>query len=64
MWKILKDMRIPDHLTYLLRNFYVGQEAIVRMLYGTTDWLKIGKGVQQGFILLCFLFNLYAEYIM
>ena len=64
LWKILKDMGIPDHLTCLLRNLYVGQEAIVRMLYGTTDWLKIGKGVQQGFILLRFLFNLYAEYIM
>ena len=52
LWKALREMRIPDHLTCLLRKLYVGQEATVRTLYGTTDWLKIGKGVQQGCLLL------------
>ena len=63
LWKILKEMGIPDHLTCLLRNLYAGQEAIVRTRCGTTDWFQIGKGVCQGCILsLCF-FNLYAEHI-
>ena len=57
-------MGIPDHLASLLRNLYMGQEATDRTLYGTSDWLKIGKGVQQGFILSPCLFNLNAEYIM
>ena len=63
-WKILKEMRIPDHLTCLLRNLYAGQEATVRTGHGTTDWFQIGKGVCQGCILSFCLFNLYAEYIM
>ena len=63
-WKILKEMGIPDHLTYLLRNLYAGQEATVRTRHGTTDWFQIGKGVCQGCILSPCLFNLYAEYIM
>ena len=63
-WKILKQMRIPDHLTYLLRNLYGGQEATVRTGHGTTDWFQIGKVVCQGCILSHCLFNLYAEYIM
>ena len=63
-WKILKEMEIPDHLTYLLRNPYTGREATVRTGHGTTDWFKIGKGVCQGCILSPCLFNLYAEYIM
>ena len=63
-WKILKEMGIPDHLTCLLRNLYVGQEATVRTGHGTTDWFQIGKGVHQGCIFLPCLFNLYAEYIM
>ena len=63
-WKILKEMGIPDHLTCLLRNLYVGQEATVRTGYGKTDWFQIGKGVCQGCILSPCLFNLYAEYIM
>ena len=58
------EMRIPDHLTCLLRNLYAGQEATVRTGHGTTDWFQIGKGVHQGCILSPFLFNLYAEYIM
>ena len=62
--KILKEMGIPDHLTYLLRNLYAGQEATVRTGHGTTDWFKIGKGVWQGCISSPCLFNLYAEYIM
>ena len=62
--KFLKVMRIPDHLTCLLRNLYVGQEATVRTGPGTVDWFKIGKGVRQGCILSSYLFNLYAEYIM
>ena len=64
LWKILKEMGIPDHLTCLLRNLYVGQEATVRTGHGTTDWFQIGKGVPQGCILSPCLFNLYAEYIM
>ena len=64
LWKILKEMGIPDHLTCLLRNLYADQEAIVRTGYGTTDWLQIGKGVLQGCVLSPCLFNLYAEYIM
>ena len=64
LWKILKKMGIPDHLTCLLRNLYAGQEATVRTGHGTTDWFKIGKGVHQGCILSPCLFNLYAEYIM
>ena len=64
LWKILKEMGIPDHLTCLLRNLYVGQEATVRTGHGTTDWFQIGKGVHQGCILSPCLFNLYAEYIM
>ena len=64
LWKILKEMEIPDHLTCLLRNLYAGQEATVRTgLTGTTDWFQIGKGVPQGCILSPCLFNLYAEYI-
>ena len=64
MLKTLKEMGIPDHLTCLLRNLYVGQEATVRTGHGTTDWFQIGKGVLQGCILSPYLFNLYAEYIM
>ena len=63
MWKILKEMGIPDHLTCLLRNLYAHQEATVRTGHGTTDF-QIGKGVCQGSILSPCLFNLYAEYIM
>ena len=63
LWKILKEMGIPDHLTCLLKNLYAGQEAKVRTGHGTTDWFKIGKGVCQGWILSLCLFNLYAEYI-
>ena len=63
LWKILKEMGIPDHLTCLLRNLYTGQEATVRTGHGTTDWFQIGKGVCQGFILSPCLFNFYAEYI-
>ena len=62
-WKILKEMRIPDHLTCLLRNLYAGQEATVITGHGTTDWFQIGKGVRQGCVLAPCLFNLYAEYI-
>ena len=64
LWKILKEMGIPDHLTCLLRNLYVGQEATVRTGHGTTDWFQIGKGVCQGCIFSPCLFNLYAEHIM
>ena len=64
MWKILKEMGIPDHLICLLRNMYAGQEATVRTGHGTTDWFQIGKGVCQGCILSPCLFNLYAKYIM
>ena len=63
LWKILKEMRIPDHLTGRLRNLYAGQKAIVRSGHGTIDWFQIRKGVRQGYILLPCLFNLYAEYI-
>ena len=64
LWKILKDMGIPDHLTCLLRNLCAAQEATVRTGHGTTDWFQIGKGVHQGCILSPCLFNWYAEYIM
>ena len=64
LWKILREMGIPDHLTCLLRNLYAGQEATVRTGHETTDWFQIGKGVRQGCILSPCLFNLYAEYIM
>ena len=60
----MKEMRIPDHLTCLLRNLYAGQEATVRSGHGTKDWFQIVKGVRQGCILSPCLFNLYAEYIM
>ena len=63
LWKILKEMEIPGHLTCLLRNLYAGQEATVRTRNGTTDWFQIGKGVCQSSILSPCLFNLYAEYI-
>ena len=63
-WKILKEMEIPDHLTYLLRNLYVGQEATVRTGHETMDWFKIRKGVRQGCISSPCLFNLHAQYIM
>ena len=64
LWKILKEMEIPDHLTCLLRNLYADQEATARTGHGTTDWFQIGKGVSQGCILSPCLFNLYAEYII
>ena len=64
LWKILKEMGIPDHLTCLLRNLYADQEATVGTGHGTTDWFQIGKGVRQGYIFSPCLFNLYAEYIM
>ena len=64
LWKILKEMGIPDHLTCLLRHLYAGQEATVRIGHGTADWFQIGKGVCKGCILSPFLFNLYAEYMM
>ena len=64
LWKILKEMRTPDHLTCLLRNLYAGQEATVRTRHGKTDWFQIGKGVHQGCMLSLCLFNFYAEYIM
>ena len=64
LWKILQEMGTPDHLTCLLRNLYAGQEAIVRTGHGTTDWFQIGKGIRQGCILLPYLFNVYAEYIV
>ena len=64
LWKILKEMGIPDHLTCLLRNLYARQEATVRTGHGTTDWFQIGKGVRQSCILSSCLFNLYADYIM
>ena len=64
LWKILKEMGIPDYLTHLLRNLYAGQEATVGNGYGTIDWFQIGKGVPQGYILSPCLFNLYVEYIM
>ena len=64
LWKILKEMGIPDYLTCLLRNLYAGQEATVGTGHGTTDWFQIGKGDRQGCILSPCLFNFYAEYIM
>ena len=64
LWKILKEMGIPEHFTYFLRNMHVGQETTVRTRNGTTDWFKIGKGVCQSCTLSPCLFNLYAEYIM
>ena len=64
LWKILKKMGIPDHLTCLLTNLYAGQETTVRTGHGTTDWFQIGKWVRQGCILSPCLFNFYAEYIM
>ena len=63
LWKILKEMGIPNHLTCLLRNLYAGKEATVRTGHGTTDWFQIGKGVHQGCILLPCLFNINTEYI-
>ena len=64
LWKILKEMGIPDHLICPMRNLNAGQEGTVRTGHGTTDWFQIGKGVRQGYILSPCLFNLYAEYIM
>jgi len=64
LWKILKEMGIPDHLICLLRNLYVSKEATGRIGHGTTDWFQTGKGVRQDCILSPCLFNLYAEYIM
>ena len=64
LWKILKEMGIPDHLTCPLRNLYADQEATVRTGHGTTDWFQIRKGVYQGCILSPCLFNLYVGYIM
>ena len=64
LWKILKEMGIPNHLTCLLRNPYAGQEVTVTSRHGTMDWFQTGKGVRQGCILSPYLFNLYAEYIM
>ena len=64
MWKTLKEMRMPGHLTCLLRNLYAGQEATVRTKLWSMDWFQIGKGVHQGYILSSCLFNFYAEYIM
>ena len=64
LWKILKEMGIPDHLTCLLRSLYAGQEATVRTGHGTTDWFQIGKGVRQGCILSPCLLNFYTKYIM
>ena len=64
LWKTLQEMRIPEHLTCLLRNLYAGQEATLELGHGTTDWFQIGKGVHQGCILSPCLFNLHAEYIL
>ena len=64
LWKILKEMGIPDHLTCLLRNLYAGQKATDRTGHGTTDWFQIGKGIRQSYVLLPCLFNLYAGYIL
>ena len=64
LWKILKEMGIPDHVTCLLRNLYAGQEATVRTRHGKMDWFKTGKGICQGCILSPCLFNLHAEYTM
>ena len=64
LWKILKEIEIPDHLTWLLRNLYAGQETTGRTGDGTTGWFQIGKGVREGYILSPCLFNFYSEYIM
>ena len=64
LWKILKEIEIPDYLTCLLRNLYAGQEATVRTGHGTMNWFQIGKGVRQGYILSSHVFNLFADYIM
>ena len=64
LWKVVKEMGIPDHLTCLLRSLYAGQEATVRTGHGTTDWFLIGKEICQGYILSPCLLNLYAEYMM
>ena len=64
LWKIFKEMRIPDHLTCLLRNLYADQEATVTSRHRTMDWFKIGKGVHQGCVFSLYLFNLYAECIL
>jgi len=64
LWKILKELGIPDHLTCLLRNLYAGQEATARTGHGTTDWFQIGKGVHEGCILSPCLFNIHVDYIM
>ena len=64
LWKILKEMGMPDHLTCLLRNLYAGKEATVRTGNQTTNWMQIGKGIHQGYILSPSSFNLYVEYIM
>ena len=64
LWKILKEVGIPDHLICLLRNLYAGQEATVRTGHGTIDWFQIGKGVRQGCIMSPCLFNFYADYVM
>ena len=64
LWKIPKEIGIPEHLTCLLRNLYASQEAIIRTRHGTTDWFQIGKGVWQGYILSPYLFNFYAEHIV
>ena len=64
LWKILKEMELPDHVTCLLKNLYAGQEATVRTGHGLMDWFQIGKGVCQGCILSPCLFNFYAQYII
>ena len=64
LWKILKEMGVPDHITCLLRNLHAGQEGTVRTGHGTMNWFQIEKGVHQGYILLPYLFNFYAVYIM
>ena len=64
LWNIFQEIRIPEHLTCLLRNLYPGQEATVKTGHGTTDWFQIGKGASQGCILSLYVFNLYAKYIM
>ena len=64
LWKILKEMGIPQHQTCLLRNLYAGQEAPIRIRHGTMDWFQIGKGVHQGYVLSPCLFNFYSEYIV
>ena len=64
LWKILRELGIPDYLTCVLRNLYAVQEATIGTGHGTTDWFQIEKGVRQGCVLSSHLFNLYAEYIM